>query len=69
MEVLSRLFSHSCVADVGLCGEIGFDAFAFIVCENLLCRACVCRSTLASAHLLICVKFADEIMFFFSACY
>lgn len=62
--VQSRFVSQ-CVADIGLLGEISFDAFAFIVCENLLCRVCFSQSTRLSAHLLICIKFADEIMFIF----
>lgn len=37
-EVLSRFVWHLRVAEVGLCGEISFDVFAFIVCGNLLCR-------------------------------
>lgn len=58
MEVLSHLVSLT--LDVDVCGEIGFDAFALIVCVNLLCKV--------SVHPLIYVRFADEIMFF-SACY
>lgn len=65
IEVLSHLVLHSCVAGVGLCGEIGFDVIAFIVWENLLCRVYFSHSTRLSAHLLICISFADEIMFFF----
>lgn len=60
IEVLSCFVLHSCVAEVGLCGEIGFAAFAFIVCENLHRAECM-----FPAHLLICIRFADEIMFFF----
>lgn len=38
-EVLSHfVFSHLCVADVGLSGEIGYDVFAIIVWENLQCN-------------------------------
>lgn len=68
IEVLSHLVSHSCVAGVGLCGEIGFDVIAFIVWETLLCRVYFSHSTRLSAHLLICISFADEIMFCFFFC-
>lgn len=70
-EVLSHLVSHSCVAGVGLGGEIGFDVIAFIVWENLLCRVYFFPIRRVSPH--ICWSVLASLMrsccFFFPACY